>query len=148
MTSGLIEKLLISKNKTCLSVNRHNSRIWYRENGVIRFWVWPQKHEITLPCFWLHQKRLLSAQNSPLKFCQNFAPQVFVHCATIFQRICMCHTISESWDQALSGIEAHLSENSATNEKSAPEKWNLNMPNLLMSNSDQKSYFLKKHCLI
>ena len=25
MTSGLIEKLLISKNKTCLSVNRHNS---------------------------------------------------------------------------------------------------------------------------
>ena len=78
---------------------------------------------------------------------KNITTQVFVHCAAIFQQICKCHTILESWDQALSGIETHLSEKSATNEKSAPEKWNLNMPYLLISNSDQKSYFLKKHCL-
>ena len=79
---------------------------------------------------------------------KNVTPQVLVHCAAIFQRICKCHTNSESWDQALSGIEAHFFKKSATNEKSAPEKWNFNMSYLLNYNPDQKSVFLKNNYVL
>ena len=114
--------------------------------------TWNNYKGAPLHAFCCTKKGFKVPQIAPWSFVKiwtkNITPHVLVHCAAIFQQICKCHTISESWDQALSGIKAHLSENSATNEKSAPEKSNLNIPYLLISNSDQKSYFLKKHCLI
>ena len=110
--------------------------------------TWNNYKGAPLHAFCCTKKGFKVPQIAPWSFVKiwtkNITPHVLVHCAAIFQRICKCHTISESWDQALSGIEAHLSEKSATNEKSSPEKLNMNMPYLLMSNSDQKSYFLKK----
>ena len=59
-------------------------------------------------------------------FDKNTTPQSS-GCKTLnFHRIFKCHTILESWDQALNGAEVHLTENSMTNEKSAPENWQKN----------------------
>ena len=86
--------------------------------------TWNNYKGAPLHAFCCTKKGFKVPQIAPWSFVKiwtkNITPQVFVHCAAIFQRICKCHTILESWDQALSGIEAHLIENSRTNEKSAP----------------------------
>ena len=56
-------------------------------------------------------------------FDKNTTPQSLGHKTLNFHRNIKCHTISESWDQALFGIEVTLNENSTTNEKSAPENF-------------------------
>ena len=48
---------------------------------------------------------------------KNAIPQILDYCAAIFQQICKCHTILESWDQALHGVEVHLNEKLMTNEE-------------------------------
>ena len=56
-------------------------------------------------------------------FDKNTTPQSLGHKTLNFHRNIKCHTILESWDQALNDIEVHLIQKSMTNEKSAPENW-------------------------
>ena len=111
--SGGVRSTLVSQKM--LSVK------WGSQILVLTSKTWNNYKGAPLHAFCCTKKGFKVPQIAPWSFVKiwtkNITPHVLVHCVAIFQRICKCHTISESWDHAQTGIEAHLIENSTTNEK-------------------------------